>query len=312
MSISTPPRPSSRGTDPADRTSHESAHEPSERRSFPGWRWMAVWPAFPVAGYIGWKVGGRVDAVDAALVGGALTGAGLGAVQWWAAKGALGRAAAWIGASAVGYAVGLAAGAALVGYETDLGALALMGLVSGAALGAAQGLVLPGRDAARSRCRGRWRCPCCSRSAGRWHRSPASASMTSSRCSAPAARCCSRCSAASCSRASPPPAHRRRDGRRRPCRARRRRRRDGHRRGAGPPRRVGARRQPLRAARAGGGRPVRHRRRHRSGVRGLGDARRARRLPGAEPAVSPLGAGLPRPASGGDRRRPEPPVRGWS
>ncbi len=103
---------------------------------------MAVWPAFPVAGYIGWKVGGRVDAVDAALVGGALTGAGLGAVQWWAAKGALGRAAAWIGASAVGYAVGLAAGAALVGYDTDLGALALMGLVSGAALGAAQGLVL--------------------------------------------------------------------------------------------------------------------------------------------------------------------------
>jgi len=103
---------------------------------------VAVWPAFPVAGYIGWKVGGRVDAVDAALVGGALTGVGLGAVQWWAAKGALGRSAAWIGASAVGYAVGLAAGAALAGYDTDLGALALMGLVSGAALGAAQGLVL--------------------------------------------------------------------------------------------------------------------------------------------------------------------------
>src|SRR5687767_2090264 len=142
MSISTPERLSPRSNEPANRTSHESAHVPSERRSFPGWRWMAVWPAFPIAGYIGWKVGGRVDAVDAALVGGALTGAGLGAVQLWAAKGALGRAAAWIGASAVGYAVGLAAGAALVGYETDLGALALMGLVSGAALGAAQGLVL--------------------------------------------------------------------------------------------------------------------------------------------------------------------------
>jgi hypothetical protein len=99
---------------------------------------MAVWLAFPVAGYIGWKVGGRVDAIDAALVGGALTAAGLGAVQWWAAKGALGRPAAWIGSSAVG----LAAGAALVGYDTNLGALAAMGLVSGAALGAAQGLVL--------------------------------------------------------------------------------------------------------------------------------------------------------------------------
>ena len=142
MSISTPPRPSSRGTDPADRASRDAVQDPSVRRRFPGWRWMAVWPAFPVAGYIGWKVGGRVDAVDAALVGGALTGAGLGAVQWWAAKGALGRPAAWIGASAAGYALGLAAGAALVGYDTDLGSLALMGLVSGAFLGAAQGLVL--------------------------------------------------------------------------------------------------------------------------------------------------------------------------
>ncbi len=121
------------------RNSHQA---PSQRRPFPGWPWVAVALAFPVAGYIGWIVGGRVDTVDAALVGGALTGAGLGAVQWWAAKGALGRPAAWIGSSAVGYAVGLAAGAALVGYDTNLGALAAMGLVSGAALGAAQGLVL--------------------------------------------------------------------------------------------------------------------------------------------------------------------------
>ena len=142
MSISTPERASSLTTDQGDQASHESARATSQRRSFPGWRWMAVWVAFPVAGLIGWTIGGRVDAVDAALVGGALTATGLGAVQWWAAKGALGRPAAWIGASALGYAGGLAAGAALVGYETDLGALALMGLVSGAALGAAQGLVL--------------------------------------------------------------------------------------------------------------------------------------------------------------------------
>ena len=119
-----------------------TAHDPRERRSFPGWRWVAVAVAFPIAGYIGWKVGGRVDAIGAALAGGAVTGAGLGAVQWWAADGALGHATAWIGASAAGYAAGLSAGAALVGYDTDLGALAVMGLVSGAALGAAQALVL--------------------------------------------------------------------------------------------------------------------------------------------------------------------------
>src|SRR5688500_3517596 len=142
MSISTPERLSPRSTDPADRTSHDPTHDPSQRRSFPGWRWMAVWPAFPVAGLIGWKVGGRVDAVDAALLGGALTGAGLGAVQWWAAKGALGRPAVWIGFSAAGYAVGLTAGAALVGYTTDVGDLAAMGAVSGLVLGAAQGVAL--------------------------------------------------------------------------------------------------------------------------------------------------------------------------
>ena len=121
---------------------HHTHQAPSQRRPFPGWPWAAVALAFPVAGYIGWKISGPVDTVEAALIGGALTGAGLAAVQWWAAKGALGRAAAWISASAAGYGAGLAAGAALVGYDTDLGALVLMGLVSGAALGAAQGLVL--------------------------------------------------------------------------------------------------------------------------------------------------------------------------
>jgi hypothetical protein len=151
MSISSPKPSRSRRRDHADRgrpmtaaapTSRASAQAPPERRHFPGWRWVAVAPAFPLSALIGRALGGPVDAVDAALVGGALTAAGLGAVQWWAASGALGRPAAWIGASAAGYALGLAAGAALVGYGTDLADLAIMGLVSGALLGAAQGLVL--------------------------------------------------------------------------------------------------------------------------------------------------------------------------
>jgi hypothetical protein len=140
--MSPPRKPAASAIPTGDRDASDVAREPSQRRAFPGWRWMAVWPAFPVAGLIGWEIGGRVDGPGAALVGGALTAAGLAAAQWWAAKGALGRAGTWIGSSAVGYAAGLAAGAALVGYDTDFGALALMGLVSGAALGAAQGLVL--------------------------------------------------------------------------------------------------------------------------------------------------------------------------
>src|SRR3954447_2273795 len=150
MSISSPKRSRSRdhagrgqgaraGTAPM---SHQSVQVRSGPRRFPGWRWVAVAPAFPLAALIGRAFGGPVDAVGAALIGGALTGAGLAVVQWWAADGALGRAGAWIGAGGVGYGVGLAAGAALVGYDTGLGDLVVMGLVSGALLGAAQGLVL--------------------------------------------------------------------------------------------------------------------------------------------------------------------------
>src|SRR3954452_4506104 len=150
MSISSPKRSRSRDHGGAGQgalagtvaLSHESVQARSGRRRFPGWRWTAVAPAFPLSALIGRALGGPVDAVEAALVGGALTGAGLAAVQWWAADGVLGRAGAWIGAGGVGYGVGLAAGAALVGYDTGLGDLAIMGFVSGALLGAAQGLVL--------------------------------------------------------------------------------------------------------------------------------------------------------------------------
>ncbi|HYH59092.1 MAG TPA: hypothetical protein VD790_07710 [Thermoleophilaceae bacterium] len=110
---------------------------------FPGWRWaLVVGFAFPVAGLTGWAVGGHVDSASAALIGGAITGAGLGAAQWLAAKEMFGPWPAWVAASAVGYAVGLAAGAALVGYETSLGSLAAMGAVSGAVLGGAQAFAL--------------------------------------------------------------------------------------------------------------------------------------------------------------------------
>ena len=62
--------------------------------------------------------------------------------MWLAARDVFGTAAALIAASAAGYGLGLLAGAALVGYETDLGSLAAMGAISGAVLGTAQGLTL--------------------------------------------------------------------------------------------------------------------------------------------------------------------------
>jgi hypothetical protein len=97
---------------------------------------------FPISGLIGGAISGPVDAAGPALIGGVLTGAGLGAAAWFAAPDVFGAAAAWIAATAAGYGLGLLAGAALVGYETDIGSLAAMGAVSGAVLGAAQGLTL--------------------------------------------------------------------------------------------------------------------------------------------------------------------------
>ncbi len=62
------------------------------------------------------------------------------------------RPLAWIVATAVGLMAGVALGAALVDYQTDLGALVLQGAVSGAVLGTRPSD--RARAAARSACRG--------------------------------------------------------------------------------------------------------------------------------------------------------------
>jgi hypothetical protein len=112
------------------------------RRSFrPWWRWLLVALAFPVAGLVGHLVAGRVDSVPAAVIGGLVTGAGLGAAQWALLR-HRGISARWIPATAAGLAAGLAVGAALVSYRTDITSLMVMGAVSGLGVGLAQGAML--------------------------------------------------------------------------------------------------------------------------------------------------------------------------
>ena len=101
--------------------------------------------AFPLAGYAGWGIGGHVDGVGPALIGGAITGAGIGLVQWLFLRRDLNMGPAWILATSVALATGLAIGAALVGYETTPGQLAIMGAISGAPVGIAQGFLLRDR-----------------------------------------------------------------------------------------------------------------------------------------------------------------------
>jgi hypothetical protein len=121
---------------------HAPVHQHPARRSFrPWWRWMLIALAFPVAGEIGHLVAGRVDSVSAAVLGGVVTGAGIGAAQWALLR-RRGISVRWIPATAAGLGVGLAAGAALVSYRTDISSLALMGAICGLAVGIAQGAML--------------------------------------------------------------------------------------------------------------------------------------------------------------------------
>jgi hypothetical protein len=105
-------------------------------------RWMVTFAGFPLGGFAAHLLTGPVGNAGAALLGGLVTGAVLGVVQVWG----LGRnrppAGRWVAATAIGFAAGLVAGAAAVDYATDLTAVVLQGGICGAAVGAAQALVL--------------------------------------------------------------------------------------------------------------------------------------------------------------------------
>jgi hypothetical protein len=105
-------------------------------------RWLVSFAGYPLGGYAAFLLTGRVDSLVPALAGGLLTGAALGAVQAWALGRTSPRPAAWVLATALGMAVGVATGAALVDYQTDLGSLILQGAVTGVLVGLAQATVL--------------------------------------------------------------------------------------------------------------------------------------------------------------------------
>jgi hypothetical protein len=79
------------------------------------WVWeVAILVSLPVGGYIADLVVNGVDSLGAALAGGVLVGAVIGAAEWFAIRQRVSWL--WIPATIAGMAVGLVAGAALVGY----------------------------------------------------------------------------------------------------------------------------------------------------------------------------------------------------
>jgi hypothetical protein len=93
-----------------------------------------------VGGYVANLAVGPVDSVGAALAGGLVAGAVVGAAQWLALRRLVPWV--WIAATSIGMAAGLTLGAALVDYGISRVDLMLMGAVSGAVVGGLQALVL--------------------------------------------------------------------------------------------------------------------------------------------------------------------------
>ena len=105
------------------------------------WAWpVAILLGFPIGGYIANLIVGPVDSVGAALAGGLIAGAVVGAAQWLALRRLVPWI--WIAATSIGMAAGLTLGAALVDYGIGRGDLMLMGAVTGVVVGGLQALVL--------------------------------------------------------------------------------------------------------------------------------------------------------------------------
>jgi hypothetical protein len=108
-------------------------------------RWVATFIGFPLAGVTARAVTGNIDSVAAAAVGGLVGGLVLGAVQ--AGIGGIDRddRFRWAGATAAGLAVGLTAGAGVIGYRTNPASLVVIGAICGAGVGLAQAMSVPMR-----------------------------------------------------------------------------------------------------------------------------------------------------------------------
>lgn len=108
-------------------------------------RWVATFLAFPPAGLLAVAVVDRVDDLRSALLGGAIAGAGIGIAQAGALRPFLRRRSDvfdWAVTTAAAMSVGLGLGSTAVDHRTSLGALMVMGAITGVPLGLTQAVRL--------------------------------------------------------------------------------------------------------------------------------------------------------------------------
>ena len=99
---------------------------------------------FPIGGSAAYLLLGPVEAVGTAALGGAVTGAAVGAAQWLVLRRRLPLSALWVAATGAGMAVGMTLGQLVLGDDTATVPLLLRGLLTGAAIGIPQAVLLRG------------------------------------------------------------------------------------------------------------------------------------------------------------------------
>lgn len=104
-------------------------------------RWLPTFLAFPLGGLLAIETVGSLDGPLSAAGGGLLAGAVIGAAQWLALR-SHGIDLRWVAFTAIAMAAGAALAAVANGAGTDLADVMLAGLLTGAAVGAAQSTLL--------------------------------------------------------------------------------------------------------------------------------------------------------------------------
>jgi hypothetical protein len=104
--------------------------------------WIVAFLGFPLGGSASHLLVGPVADIPRAALAGLVTGAVIGLAQWLILQQVISLNGVWVLATALGMAVGLAAGTAITGTSTEGNTLLIRAAMTGLAIGVAQWLVL--------------------------------------------------------------------------------------------------------------------------------------------------------------------------
>jgi hypothetical protein len=117
----------------------------SLEQSIPTWRFWLLWfiafTGFPIGGLLVKLLIGPISTFSSAALGGIISGAILGLMQWLVLRGQFPLSIFWVMASSIGMAVGLVIGTSLLGSDTNGSVLLWRALITGLCVGIAQALV---------------------------------------------------------------------------------------------------------------------------------------------------------------------------